>query len=56
MKYLLSLSFHGPTDAANTLAVIQTIHGADPDMARFFKDYSRRMLVKLSEESDDNNW
>ena len=54
MKYILGITHHGTLDSPQYLSAIESIQGGSPDTARFMKDYAKRVLVKLSEESDDN--
>ncbi|CAE7808395.1 unnamed protein product, partial [Symbiodinium microadriaticum] len=54
MKYILGITFHGTLDGPIYLAAMESIQAASPDTARFMRDYAKRMLSKLSEESDDN--
>lgn len=57
MKYIMGISYHSNLDSElfqTTLATIQAAGNAE--LARFLRDYAKRMLNKLADESDDNMW
>jgi hypothetical protein len=56
MKYLLGISYHSNLNDPQYLSCMQMIQSSDAETARFLRDYSKRMLAKLADESDDNNW
>jgi hypothetical protein len=54
MKYILGVAHHGTLDGPLFTGAMENIQYANPEVARFMREYSKKMLTKLSEESDDN--